>query len=108
MAKDLYGNKGAPFMDESIKATRKLLKDPYAGRAQNMAATHAGRGGGMAAKDRSRNQDPEGKPIKVGTGDIPVNSWMRGGGKGGEGYDCFMRTPTGKNRGGREKTPQDE
>ena len=50
------------------------------------------------------------RPSKVGAGDIPSNSWLRGGGKGGEGYSSFnasriSKNPATEGSGGRKKSP---
>ena len=74
MAKDVY--KDAPYLDELVKATRKLLKDPYGGRQT-----------GPRAKDMSRTEDSGSRMAKVGIGDIPVNSWLRGNGELKPGFD---------------------
>jgi hypothetical protein len=96
MAKDAYKN--PQYMDESVKATQKALRDPYGGRK-----TFPG------AKDSSANEDKGSRPVKVGQGDIPVDSWLRGGGKGGEGKPNFnpsrtSRDPATQGSGGRKKS----
>ena len=53
------------------------------------------------SQDRSR--------IKTGAGDIPSNSWLRGGGKAGEAGPSFnpsrtIRNPATEGAGGRKKT----
>lgn len=73
MAKDVYKN--PPYMDESIKATRKLLNDPYGGRQT-----------GQRAKDMSRTEDSGSRMAKVGVGDV-ANSWLRGNGEAKPGFD---------------------
>ena len=62
-------------------------------------------------KDQTRPQD-SGSRIKTGAGDIPSNSWLRGGGKGGEGNPNFRKTgdnpprsPATEGSGGRKKSP---
>ena len=78
MAKDPYKN-ARYYLDESIAATKKLLQNPYGGRQT-----------GSRAKDMSQNEDKGSRMAKTGVGDIPVDSWLRGGGRGGEskpGYD---------------------
>ena len=47
-------------------------------------------------RDTSQPQDPIDKP--AGFNDVPENSWLRGGGKGAEGYAGFVPTRTGKRR----------
>jgi hypothetical protein len=97
MAKNAYKNPS--YLDESVRATQKALKDPYAGRQT-----------GPRAKDQTGNQDPQSRAAKVGVGDIPVNSWLRGGGKGGEGNPNFnpsrtsSRDPATEGSGGRQKS----
>jgi hypothetical protein len=97
MAKDAYKNPS--YLDESVKATQKALKDPYGGRQT-----------GPRPKDQTGNQDSQSRMAKVGVGDIPVNSWLRGGGKGGEGHPSFnasrvSESPATEGSGGRKKSP---
>ena len=68
MAKDPYKN-ARYYLDKSIAATRKLLKDPYGGRQT-----------GPRAKDMSQNEDKGSRMAKIGVGDISPSSWLRGGG----------------------------
>ena len=61
-------------------------------------------------KDMTQNQDPQGRPAKVGSGDVPANSWLRGGGKAGEAGPSFnpsrtSRNPATEGSGGRKKSP---
>jgi hypothetical protein len=61
-------------------------------------------------KDQTRPQDSQSRMAKVGAGDIPANSWLRGGGKGGESYPSFnpsrtSRDPATEGSGGRKKSP---
>jgi hypothetical protein len=61
-------------------------------------------------KDQTRTQDSQSRTAKAGAGDIPANSWLRGGGKGGEGYSSFnpsrtSRNPATEGSGGRKKSP---
>ena len=51
-------------------------------------------------------KDRDSRPVKFGEGDVPVNSWLRGGGEKAETNPCFMATPSGKDRSGAKKTPQ--
>src|SRR5262249_21666876 len=46
--------------------------------------------------DRSYPQDPEARRGKDWADDVPENSWLRGGGKGGEGYPNFQPGYKGK------------
>ena len=62
-------------------------------------------------KDESRTQDSQSR-IKTGAGDISPSSWLRGGGKGGEGNPNFSKTganpprsPATQGSGGRKKSP---
>lgn len=62
-------------------------------------------------KDQTQNQDPQGRPSKVGAGDVSPDSWLRGG-KGGESYPGFNKTgdnpprsPATQGSGGRKKSP---
>ncbi len=67
MAKDPYKN-ARYYLDESIAATKKLLQNPYGGRQT-----------GPRAKDMSGTEDKGSRMAKVGVGDIPASSWLRGG-----------------------------
>jgi hypothetical protein len=96
MAKDAYKN--PQYLDESVRATQKALKDPYGGRQT-----------GPRAKDSSGTEDRGSRTAKVGLGDISPDSWLRGGGKGGESYSGFNPSRVGRNpategSGGRKKS----
>lgn len=61
-------------------------------------------------KDQSQTQDLQSRPSKVGAGDVPASSWLRGGGKAGEAGPSFnasrtSRNPATEGSGGRKKSP---
>ena len=61
-------------------------------------------------KDMTGNQNPAGRPMKVGAGDVSPDSWLRGGGKGGESYSSFnpsrtSKSPATEGSGGRKPSP---
>ena len=98
-----YGIPGGPKAVETQKWGVNKSEERY-GRPKYLS-------GAPYPKDMTQNQDPQSRPSKVGAGDIPANSWLRGGGKApGEAYSGFNASRVSKNpategSGGRKKSP---